>query len=272
MKSPQDKTELKSFLGMVNYYGKFIPNLSSKLNILYNLLRKNVLWKWNNKCEDIFQFTKKELTSSKVLVHYNSKLPLALHCDASSVGVGAVLSHIYPNGECKPIAHASRTLNSAERAYSQIDREALAIIFEVKRFHEYLYLSKFILYTDHKPLLFLLGEKKNIPQIAASRLQRWSIILSAYQYEIRYIESKKNCNADALSRLPISTHSNKEIDHGHIYYINESLPINYKQIATETKRDPILQKVYNYCYTGWPENKSKISDEIKPYFYRRNCI
>lgn len=268
MHCPTNKTELKSFLGMITYYGKFLPNLSTQVNKLYNLLKNNVKWHWDKDCQKAFNWVKSELASPKVLAHYDSSLPLALWCDASSVGVGAVISHIYPNGDIKPIAHASRTLNNSEKNFSQIDREALSIIYGVKRFHEFLFARKFILFSDHKPLLTIFGEKKNIPQLAASRLQRWAIILAAYQYEIKYINSEKN-QADALSRLPLPHINNKDPDFGHILYVQEAVPIDYKKIAVETQKDKILNVVYRYCFMGWSENKD-IPVEIKPYFYRRN--
>ena len=102
------------------------------------------------------------LTSAKLLVHYDPEKPLILACDASPYGVGAVLSHIDLDGNEKPIAFASRTLNSAERNYSQLEKEGLAIIFGVKRFHQYCYGRKFTILSDHKPLEGLLGESKPI--------------------------------------------------------------------------------------------------------------
>ena len=104
---------------MVNYYGKFILN---------QLRRKDVPWKWTKKEEGAYQRLKEQLSSAKVLVHYNPKLPLKLDCNASSMGIGAVLSHIMETGEEKPIAYASRSLTKAERNYSQIEREALSIV------------------------------------------------------------------------------------------------------------------------------------------------
>ena len=98
---------------------------------------------------------------------------------------------MFPNGEEKPIAFASRTLNKSERNYAQIEKEALSIIFGIKKFHQYLYGRKFLLVTDHKPLVTLLGPKSGIPTLAAARLQRWAILLSAYQYEIEYLSTLK---------------------------------------------------------------------------------
>ena len=108
------------------------------------------------------------LTSSKVLAHYNPKLSLRLATDASSYGVGAVLTQVSEEGTERPIAFASRTLSDAEQNYAQIEKEALAIIFGVKRFHVYLYGRKFLLLTDHKPLTTIFGPKTGLPVVAAS--------------------------------------------------------------------------------------------------------
>ena len=132
-------------------------------------------------------------------MHYQNNLPLKLDADASQYGVGAVISHVFPNGEEKPIAFASRTLNKSERNYEQIEK-----------FHQYLYGRKFLLVTDHKPLVTLLGPKSGIPTLAAARLQRWAILLSAYQYEIEYRSTLKHANADCLSRLPLPVGSKSE--------------------------------------------------------------
>ena len=105
-------------------------------------------------------------------MHYQNNLPLKLDTDASQYGIGAVISHVFPNGEEKPIAFASRTLNKSERNYAQIEKEALSIIFGIKKFHQYLYGRKFLLVTDHKPLVTLLGPKRGIPTLAVTRLQR----------------------------------------------------------------------------------------------------
>jgi len=186
---------------MVNYYGKFVPNLSQILSPLYELQRSKV-FKWTRQCEEAFKNIKSELASEKNLIHFNKDWKLKLVCDASKVGIGAVLLHVLPNGTEKPISFASRVLHEAEKNYSVIHKEALAIYWAVCKFYQYLMGNEFILCSDHKPLKALFGEHKGIPQLAAGRLQRWALFLSGFQYKFEHIKGTKNAGADGLSRLP----------------------------------------------------------------------
>ena len=140
--------------------------------------------------------------STALLVHYDPTKPLLLSCDASQYGVGAVLSQLC-NGDEKPVAYTSRTLTSAERNYSQLEKEGLALIFGVKKFHVYIFGRKFTLFTDHKPLQSLFNESKPIPAMASAHIQRWALTLASYEYTIKYKSGPANSNADALSRLPL---------------------------------------------------------------------
>ena len=116
--------------------------------------------------------------SSKLLVHFDPSKDILLACDASPHGIGAVLSHKMPDGSEKPVGSVSRTLTKAEKNYSQIDKEALACVYGVKKFHSYLFGNHFELQTEHKPLVYLFNENKAIPSQASARIQRWALLLA----------------------------------------------------------------------------------------------
>ena len=118
---PHNVGQLRAFLGLVNYYGKFISQLSTLVHPLNQLLCKHARWRWTQGCRRAFKELKDRLASAEVLTHYDQGLPLKLDCDASAYGVGAVLSHTFPDWSERPIAYASRTLSAAEKNYAQIE-------------------------------------------------------------------------------------------------------------------------------------------------------
>ena len=148
VKVPSSKETLQSYLGFVTFYNKFIPNLATIASPLFDLLKKDVQWDWSDECQTAFESIKSELLSPRILIHFQPELPVKLTCDASSVGIGAVLVHVMPDGVERPIAFASRALNKAERNYSQTEKEGLALIFGVKKFHIYL---KTTFHSRHRP-------------------------------------------------------------------------------------------------------------------------
>ena len=147
--APKNQHELRSFLGLLHYYGKFIPNLATLIYPLNSLLKTSTPWNWYEECEQAFNEAKDRLTSASVLAHYDPQLPLRLAGDTSAYGIGAVISRVFPNGSERPVAYASRTLSASERNYSQLEKEALSLIFGIQKFHQYLYGRKFTLVTDH---------------------------------------------------------------------------------------------------------------------------
>ena len=261
---PQNKDQLIAFLGAVNYYGNFLPNMATVIEPLNRLRARDVHWKFEDVEKTAFNNLKQMLASSKVLMQYNPELPLKIDTDASKYGLGAVISHTTKDGE-RPIEFASRTLTKAERNYSQIEKEALAIVWAVKKFHRYIYAREYQLITDHKPLTYLFGEHKDIPEMGASRLQRWAILLMSYKYTIKYRETKKHSNADMCSRYPLKV----EADEGDVAlqedvfsadmeevvevfqakYADKEL-INHQLVASYSRNDVTISKVIKQVQEG----------------------
>lgn len=169
---PKNRKELQSFLGLVHYYGKFIPNLSTLLGPLNDLIKGDQYWLWCKRCDKAFKIVKGILLKAPVMMLYNPHLPIK----QAASGIGAVISHILPDGSEHLIAYASCTLSQAECNYAQLEKEALSLIFGIKKLHVW----PVTLVTDHKPLLCIWGPKQGIPELAAVRLQRWALILVAY--------------------------------------------------------------------------------------------
>ena len=266
--SPTDKHLLKSFLGLINYYGKFVNNLATTLAPLYHLLRKDVQWSWGKKEQKAFEKAKSVLSSEMILAQYDPNKDTIVTVDASPVGVGAILSQVHGDGE-RPVAFASRTLQDAERNYSQLDKEALAIIFAIKKWHKYLSGRHFKIYTDHKPLLGLLGEGKRIPEHASARVQRWAVILSAHSYTLEFKSGVTN-EADVLSRLPLPDKNATEFvpaELEDLFTLIEKTPISVTDIAHETMKDKIFRETYNKVKYGW---NGAISEELRPFAARKN--
>ena len=269
--SSKNVAELRSSLGLLNYYGNFIPNLSTLLQLLHELPRKGVKWAWTEESEKAFVCSKSELVTDKVLVPYDEKI---LACDASPYGVGVVISHVMDDGEERPIAFASRTLTKSERNYLQIEKEALGIVFGVRQFQRYLYGRTFHLLTDHKQLVTILGPKTAVPTLAAARMQRWAVILQAYNYQVEYPSSAEHANADALSRLPCDISPMKEEAEMFIFSGLDELPVDSKDISMHTWRDPVfgpsvlnfhcIARVLEYTLVGWPNHVTE--EELKLYF------
>lgn len=183
-----------------------------------------------------------------------------------------MLSHISEDGEEKPIAFASCTLSSSEQNYSMIEKEALAIIFGVKKFHQYPFGRRFTLLTDHKPLTYILGPKRGIPVLTASRLQRWSIQLAAYTYNIEYCASKDHGNADALSRLPRKTIEEADdwsIEGDQFNRVQiKRIPITATRFRKATRGDPVLSHVLHSILHGWPADENT-PEELRFYCAKR---
>ena len=268
--APQDVGALRSWLGMVNFQAPFVPNLSMLAHPLNTLLSTKNPFDWSPECEKAFQAIKKAVTSAPYLVHFNPDRSIILAVDASLYGVGALVSHVLPDGSNRPSAYASQTLYSHQQNYSQLDKEALAIIFGLERFRLHLYDRQFTIQSDHKPLQHILGPRRAVRALASQRLQRWAIILSALRYELQYIPGERNTIADALSRLPLPATSHRYVDA--IYNICslklESMPVLAQDVKDATRRDAVLSKVVTFVKSSWPE---EMDDERIHPFWNKRC-
>ena len=184
-------------MGLAGYYRRFISDFSRIARPLTNLLKKDVEFEWTDVQEHAFVTLKTLLCSEPLLQYPDFTRPFLITTDASKYAVGGILSQ-GPIGKDRPVAYASRLLNSAEQNYSTIEKELLAIIYSVNHFRPYVYGHRFDLVTDHKPLIWLHSVKD-----PTSRLARWKLKLAEYEYKICYKAGKINSNADALSRNPV---------------------------------------------------------------------
>lgn len=194
MKTPKTIRDVRSFLGTVNFYGKFIPNIAEKRKPLNELLKKNVKFIWSAECEKAFEELKNFLISEPLLVRPNYNDTFVLTTDASDYAIGAVLTNDKTNDH--PIAYASRALIGAERKYFTIEKELLAIVWAVDHFKHYIFNQNFIVYTDHRPLVALWHLKETSPTLTKLRLK-----IQGIGCDIRYKQGKENVVADFLSRL-----------------------------------------------------------------------
>ncbi|UYV65318.1 hypothetical protein LAZ67_3003933 [Cordylochernes scorpioides] len=197
IKQPHNRKTLQSFLGAVNVYNKFIPEYARLRAPLNNLLKKDVVWIWDEACQKAFIDLKGNLTQHPILHLYKEGLPCQVYCDASTLGIAGILKQVHPDGNVYPVQYFSRTLRPHEKNYSISELECLAIVESVEKFRIYLMGRKFTIFSDHHALQWLKTIKN-----PSGRLFRWSLRLSSYEYEVRYIKGKQQYEADLLSCNP----------------------------------------------------------------------
>lgn len=195
---PENRQELRRFLGMSGYYRAFCKNFSTVVTPLTNLLSPKVPFQWSPRCQEAFDNVKLLLASSPVLSAPNFDRPFSVAVDASESGAGAVLLQVGSDDVEHPVAYFSKKFNRHQQVYSTVEREALALILAVQHFEVYLgsSLSPITIFTDHNPLVFI-DRMRNQNQ----RIMRWSLILQQYPLKIQHIRGKDNLVADALSRV-----------------------------------------------------------------------
>lgn len=195
MKQPTNVKEVRGFIGVTNFYRKFIPNYSQIASPLLDLTHKFAHFNWSRECEEAFQKLKHALCHPPLLAYPDMKRPFIVSCDASDKAIGAVLSQDFGEGE-RPIQYMSQRLSKSQRNWPVVQREAFAIYTAMEKFHQYLYGSEFTIKTDHKPLEYLFSSEIKNPMI-----QRWAMKVSELKPHILYIKGQSNFSADFLSRL-----------------------------------------------------------------------
>ncbi|UYV62758.1 K02A2.6-like [Cordylochernes scorpioides] len=268
MEAPRSTKELKSFLGMVNYLGKFIPNLADKLQPLNSLLSTKNEWVWDEPQKMSFNLLKQELVSRPNLALFDPSRTTIVSADASSFGLGGVLRQEQPYGSLKPIAYVSRTLSETEKRYSQIEKEGLAIVWTCDRLKDYVTGIKIHIETDHKPLIAIFTSKSL--EDMTPRLQRLKMRMMRYSYQISHIAGKKQIVADMLSRKPMSKPHKDELEEELSAYIQSiEFPATEErllEISRKQKEDSLCSQLAKYCLSGWPKNKREVDPALRGYW------
>ncbi|XP_065204609.1 uncharacterized protein K02A2.6-like [Planococcus citri] len=265
--APTSKAEVESFLGFVNFVRRFIPNYSAIAAPLYDITRKNVHFKWEQEHESAFQALKAQLTTDRILKNFNPRYTTQLYCDAGPNALGAVLVQIGAEGP-EYVDFASKTLTDVERRYSQLEKEALALVWGVERFHYYLYGRHFQLITDNKPIQLILTSSDLNQSL---RVQRWHLRLQGYDFELVHKAGKNNI-ADPLSRLVSSTDRSHDHVESYIHLvINASIPklMTLKEIEQASLNDPEFVELRNAIesnnWSKMPAAYTAISSELSVY-------
>lgn len=271
METPKCKKGLEKFLGMCNYLSRYIPRYSDINQPLRELMKNDILFRWESNQEDSFNKLKIALCRSPCLTYFDTNQDITLSVDSSSTALGAV---ILQNG--KPVAFGSRSLTLTEQNYCQLEKEMLAIVYGCVKMHQYVYGRKVFVETDHKPLETLF--KKPLYKVPA-RLQRMMLAVQGYNLDVKYKPGREMYIADTLSRScnKIDTENKlKELADNtimHVKLLQESLPISdtwLKKIQDETKCDSVLCTVKSYIEKGWPENCNQLNSNIKQYWTFRD--
>ena len=268
MTVPMDKQQLQSFLGMVNYMGTFIPNLSHHTEPLRAMLKKDNVFHWDDQHTRSFQQVKTLIAKANTtpLRYYDRNLPVTVQADTSLRGLGACLIQQH-KGKDQPIAFASKSLTDVETRYANIERELLAMVFACQYFSTYLLGRSFVAESDHKPLEMI--AMKNLAN-APPRLQRMLLELQRYDVTIKYRPGKEMQLADALSRCPARASQEIKLDM-RVDYIAFTKPW-IEKLKDGTQRDPILAMVYQLTQQGWPHQRRHVPRLARRYWDFRDKL
>lgn len=253
-REPANIAELRSFLGLITYVGRFIPHLATKTDPLRALLRGDKKFHWTNIHQTAFDEIKRAVINIKHLGFFSPRDTTILVADASPTGLGAVLIQQDSKGDRRIISYASKALTDLERKYFQTEREALALVWAVDRFKLYLQGTKFKLVTDCKPLQFLFSPRSK----PCMRIERWVLRLQSYSYEIVHEPGATNL-ADALSRLSVSEPKAFDMEgEDNISFLTKTATptaVTLQEIREETQKDDIINEVFQALDNdNWTEN------------------
>ena len=265
---PRTATEVRSFLGLVNYCSRFIKDYSTLTAPLRQLTKKNVPFHWGKREQEAFESLKTSLTSDEVMAYYNPSAETVVIVDGSPVGVGAILTQKQDDASFRPVAYGSKALTPTQSKYSQTEREALAVLFACQKYHYYLHGMHFDIITDHKPLLGIYSPTANPPP----RIEKWALKLQPYDFTLRYQPGHLNIT-DFMSRSPSEEADDHLLDDNDAeHYVNmivdHAVPktLMLEEIAEASSSDIQLQQVRKSISSGqWVK-----TEKIKPYFHCRS--
>ena len=268
MPKPENVTGVRRIIGFVNYLARFLPRLSDLCEPLRKLILKETAWHWTEEHDQAMDAIKKAVTEHPILSYYKPDEELTLQTDASETGLGCALIQ---HGQ--PIAYASRALLDTETRYAQIEKELLAVVWGLERFHQYTYGRPVLVQSDHKPLEII--TRKPLYK-APKRLQTLLLRLQKYETEVTYHPGKHMYLADTLSRayLPQIDSTVVEDDHD-TASVNmlQSLRVaepRLDEIRIHTKKDESMQQLKEVILKGWPERKADVPNAAAPYFMIRD--
>ena len=217
---PTTVSELKSFLGLCTYMSRFIQNYSEKTTPLRELVKKDVKFVWTDRQENAFQLLKSELSSNTVVSFFDPRKPITAWVDASNYAIGGILLQPDDEGHPKPVCYTSRALSETEQKYSVTEKEGLALVHAISKWHVYLYHTHFAVIVDHNPLKFIFTSRTR----ATPRIETWQMKLQSYRFDITYKQGAENI-ADYISRIRNNPPTNETITSEYTNFVaNNSVP------------------------------------------------
>ncbi|CAF1396852.1 unnamed protein product, partial [Didymodactylos carnosus] len=252
--TPTSTKAAYSFVQMAQFYRRFIKDFASIAAPLNMFKNKNATFQWTRECQQSFDTLKEKLSQYPLLAFYNgkSKLKVKINTDASNTGIGGVLHQVSPDGHLQPVQYLSRSLSKREQKYSVVEKECLAMVWCITKLRPYLYGREFTLVTDHHPLCWL-----NKQSSKNGRLDRWSLQLQEYSFDIKHTSGLSNCVADCLSRYPIEkpddiVEEQLEVMHGQINNIHMAIssPFDSSKIQEQQQQDKTIKQLYDRLTRG----------------------